>query len=324
MFSYGQLLLLIVPVFAVVAVGVVIRRVQWVEAAAEASIIKVVINVCMPCLIFESIVGNAALRAPGSVLMPPLVGFLTTSLTIGAAYQFGRALGLAVGTGLRTFALAVGIANYAYLPLPIMSALFGPESRGVLLVHNIGLEMAIWTVGVLVLSGSSWKESRRRLLSPIVITLVIALITNLSGASPYMPRWLMDGVHSLAVCAIPLGLLITGINLANHIGNPRALFDVRVSLGGTVLRLVLFPFAFIALARWLPVAVELKRVIVVQGAMPAGLIPIIIAQHYGGRPLTAVQVVCATTAAAIVLTPLWLKVGLAWAGLSGRTQLGFA
>jgi hypothetical protein len=49
--------------------------------------------------------------------------------------------------------------------------------------------------------------------------------------------------------------------------------------------------------------------------MPSAVFPIIMAQHYGGRPLTAVQVVLATTAAAILLTPLWLKAGLAWVGV---------
>ena len=31
-----------------------------------------------------------------------------------------RAIGLHVGTGQRTFGLTVGIANYGYLPIPIM------------------------------------------------------------------------------------------------------------------------------------------------------------------------------------------------------------
>jgi predicted permease len=310
--SYWQILLLILPVFAMVAIGVVLRRVHWVEGVAEASLIRLVINVCMPCLIFESIVGNTALREAGNLFTPPLVGFGTSALTIAAAYQFGKWLGLATGTGLRTFALSVGLANYSYLPLPIMVAMFGPDSRGVLLVHNIGVEMAIWTVGVLVLSGSSLRESGRRLISPVVLTLILAVAINLGGLGPMLPKWLMDLVHSLALCAVPLGLLMTGINLANHIGEPRMLFDARVSLAGIALRLGVFPVLFLALAHWLPCPVELKRVIVVQGAMPAAVIPIIIAQHYGGRPLTAVQVVLGTTAVAIVLTPLWLRAGLAW------------
>lgn len=314
MLSYLDLLLLILPVFALIAIGVVLRRVHWVEGVAETSLIRLVINLCMPCLIFESVVGNSALRGAGELMMPPLVGFGTTALTIAFAYQFGKWLGLTVGTGLRTFALAAGIANYGYLPLPIMGAMFGPESQGVLLVHNIGVEAAVWTVGVLVLSGLSLREGWRRLLSPMVFSLIVSVVVNLAGWGPHLPKWWVDLVHALAVCAIPIGLLMTGVNLANHLGEPRALFEPRASIGAAVLRLGLLPLGFLALAKWLPCAIELKRVIVVQGAMPTAVIPIIVAQHYGGRPLTAVQVVLATTALAVVVTPLWLRIGLAWLG----------
>ena len=315
MLSYLQLLLLIFPVFVLIAIGVVLRRVHWVEGAAEASMIRLVINLCMPCLIFDSVVGNEALRGAGNLLLPPLVGFGTSVLTIGAAFYFGKLLGLGVGSGRRTFALSAGLANYGYLPLPIMAAMFGPESRGVLLVHNIGVEAAVWTVGVLVLSGLSLRESWRRLLSPIVIALVVSVAVNLLGFGPQLPGWLMDLVRALGGCAIPLGLLMTGVNLANHLGEPQALFEPKVSLGSMLLRLGLLPLAFLALARWLPCSVELKRVIVVQGAMPCAVIPIIIAQHFGGRPLVAVQVVLGTTALAVVATPLWLRAGLAWVGV---------
>ncbi len=315
MLSYVQLLLLILPVFLIIGIGVVLRRVHWVEGAAETSLIRLVIYLCMPCLIFETIVGNAAMREPGNLVLPPLVGFGTSALTIAAAYQVGKWLGLTTGTGLRTFALAAGLANYGYLPLPIMGAMWGPESQGVLLVHNVGVEAAVWTVGVLVLSGISLRDGWRRLVSPVVITLFVAVAVNLAGLAGAVPGWVMQFAHALGGCAIPLGLVMTGVNLANFLGEPRALFEPKVSLGSMALRLGLFPLGFVALARWLPCAIELKRVIVVQGAMPAAVFPIIIAQHYGGRPLTAVQVVLGTTALGVVTTPLWLRVGLAWAGV---------
>jgi hypothetical protein len=56
-------------------------------------------------------------------------------------------------------------------------------------------------------------------------------------------------------------------------------------------------------------------VLVVQAAMPAGVMPIIIARHYGGQPLTAVQIVLGTTVLALLTIPLWLKAGLAWVGV---------
>jgi predicted permease len=110
----------VLPVFGVIAVGVIVRRVHWIEGEAETSLIRLVVNVCYPCLIFESVAGNPALREPGNLLLAPLLGFGVTWFGIQAGLLVARAVGLHVGTGLRTFALAVGIANYGFLPIPIM------------------------------------------------------------------------------------------------------------------------------------------------------------------------------------------------------------
>lgn len=315
MMSYWQLLQLILPVFALIAIGVVVRRVHWIEGEAETSLLRLVVNVCFPCLIFESITGNAALQAADNVLLPPLLGFAVTAGGFLLARAVGQAAGLTVGTGLRTFALTVGIANYGYLPLPIMAGIWGPESRGVLLVHNVGVEAALWTVGVLVLSGLSLREGWRKLVSPIVITLVVAVVLNLAGAAPHLPKIFTDLVHSLAVCAIPLGILMTGVSLANYLGDVRALVHPKITVLACVVRLAVLPLLILAAAKWLPLSIELKRVLVVQAAMPAGVVPIIVARHYGGQPLTAVQIVLGTTALGLLTIPLWLRVGLAWVGV---------
>jgi hypothetical protein len=315
MMSYWQLLLLVLPVFALIAIGVVVRRVHWVEGEAETSLIRLVVNLCSPCLIFESVAGNAALRSPGNLLLPPLVGFLLTFFGIRAGLLVAKAIGLHVGTGMRTFALAVGITNYGYLPLPIMESIWGPESRGVLLVHNVGVEAAIWTVGVLVLSGLSLREGWRKLASPMLITLVLAVVCNLTGVTPLLPKMVMDTIHALAVCAIPLGLIMTGVNLANYLNEPRELFDAKVSVAAMALRLGVLPVVMLAVAKYLPCSVELKRVILVQAAMPTAVVSIIVARVYGGHPRTAVQIVLGTTALGVFVIPLWLRAGLAWLGV---------
>ena len=291
------------------------RRVHWVEGEAETSLIRLVVNVLYPCLIFESVAGNAALRSPGNLALPPLIGFGITWLGIRAGLLMAKLIGLHVGTGLRTFALAVGITNYGYLPIPIMESIWGPGSLAVLLVHNVGVEVAIWTVGVLVLSGESLREGWRRLVSPVLITLVLAVACNLSGLTPHLPDVLTKTIHALGVCGIPLGLIMTGVNLANYLGEPRQLFDAKVSLAAMALRLGVLPVLLLLLAKYLPCSVELKRVILVQAAMPTAMVSVILAKLYGGQPRTAVQIVLGTTALGIVVIPIWLRVGLGWLGM---------
>ncbi len=315
MMSYWQLLALVVPVFALIAIGVVVRRVHWIEGEAETSLIRLVVNLCYPALIFESVAGNEALRSPGNLIVPPLVGFGITFLGIRAGLLVAKAIGLHVGTGLRTFALAVGITNYGYLPLPIMEGIWGPESRGVLLVHNVGVEAALWTAGLLVLSGESLRTGWRKLLSPIVITLVTAVACNLAGVTPHLPKIVTDAIHALGVCGIPLGLIMTGVSLANFLDKPRELFDAKIAGAAAALRLGVLPVALILLAKYLPCSIELKRVILVQAAMPTAMITVIVARLYGGHPRTAVQIVFGTTAVGLFTIPLWLRAGLAWVGV---------
>jgi predicted permease len=315
MTNYWQLLQLILPVFAIVAVGVVLRRVQWLTAEADESLLKLVVNFLYPCLIFESVAGNASLRDPRNLFWAPLVGFFTIVAGLGAAFYAGRALGLVRGTGLRTFSFAVGFYNYGYIPIALMPGLFGRESLGLLLVHNMGCEAAVWTVGVLVLAGVPLRDGWRRLASPPVLSLLLALVFNLCSLSPHIPVAVMSAVYLCASSAIPLGLLFTGATMERYIfSKPRELFEARTTLVACLLRQGLLPVVFLLLAKFLPCTLELKRVILVQAAMPAGIFSIVLARHYGGRPLTAVQIVVSTTALGVLVIPLWIWVGLAWVG----------
>ena len=316
MMSYGQLFLTILPVFAMIALGAWLRGVRLISEAGEDSLLNLAVKVTMPCLIFESVATNPALRAPGNLLLPPLLGFGLTLTSIIVAWHVARALGLTLGHGLRSFALAVGLTNYTYLPLPLLDAMFGPENRAALLMHNVGLEAAIWTGGVLVVTGLSPRAGWRKLVHGPVLALAVSVAANLTGATAHVPAFVMQLVHSLGVCAIPLGLLLTGVSIQPHLDDPRQLVNTRVTLIAWFLRLGVLPWVFLLAARYVPCADDLKRVLVVQAAMPSAGIAVIVARLYGGQPLVAVQILLGTTALALFTIPFWIRFGLSFAGLA--------
>ena len=216
---------------------------------------------------------------------------------------------------MRTFALSAGIGNYSYLPLPIVGALWGAHAQGVVLVHNLGVDIALWSVGLIVLTGASPHGGWKRLVTPMLVTLVVSVGINLAGLGPQVPGFLTTIAHSLGICALPLGLLMTGVNLADYLDEPSRLLHRNVAVGACVVRLGVMPVLMLCFARLLPCSDELKRVLVVQAAMPAAVFPIILARYFGGQPLTAVQVVLATTAVGLVTCPLWIRAGLAFVGV---------
>ncbi len=316
MMSYGQLLLAVAPVMAIIALGVVLRRMNWVSEAGEENLMGLIVHVLTPCLIFESVAGRSSSGSAADVLIPPVAGFVLTSLSLGIGWYVARVLGLTVGHGLRTFAVAVGITNYGYLPLPLLDALFGPESRAFLFMHNAGVETAIWSVGVLIVTGASPGAAWRKLLNGPLLALALALIFRLTGLSAHVPGVIWQFIHMLAVCAIPLGLLMTGASIAPHMNDPRQLANPRIILSAWLLRLAVLPWVFLLAARWAPVSIELKQVLVVQAAMPAAAISVIVARVYGGQPLVAVQIIVGTTSLAVFTIPAWIKFGMSFAGLA--------
>jgi predicted permease len=108
---------------------------------------------------------------------------------------------------------------------------------------------------------------------------------------------------------------MTGVNLADYLDQPSRLLHRNIAVAACVVRLGIMPVLMLCFARFLPCSVELKRVLVVEAAMPSAVFPIIMARYYGGQPLTAVQVVLATTAVGLVACPLWIRAGFAWLGV---------
>ena len=124
----------VVPVFGLMGAGFGMRRVRWLTAEADQSLLHICVKVLLPSLFFESVLGNEALRRPENLWLPPLVGVVTVLASIGLAWLVTGFTKLESPGERRTFALTTGLQNYGYIPLPLCILLFDPGTVGVLLV----------------------------------------------------------------------------------------------------------------------------------------------------------------------------------------------
>jgi predicted permease len=197
----------------------------------------------------------------------------------------------------RTFAFVAGLQNYAFLVIPLCLSLFDAGTTGVLFVHNVGAEMAMWTVGIAVLTGSGFSGGWKKILNAPLLALLLALALNFMGMVFTPPativtagKLILPAVHWLGQSAIPLALLIIGAIVADHLEEARGGKTARVFSVAALVRLGVMPVLFVLLAKFLPCTIELKRVLVLQGAMPSAVMPIVLAKHYGGDERTALRV----------------------------------
>ncbi len=313
-FGYATIFNAVAPVYAIVLAGFFIRRCRWLTAEADHSLLRLTVNLLIPALIADSILGNPSLEKIGNLTWPPLVGFFTCFLGFGCAWLGARVLRLEPGPKTRTFCFGVGIYNYGYIGIPMVQALFDKETMGVLFTHNLGVEIAFWLGASLILAGASSHRDLRKIFSPPVIAILIFVALNFVRANTWLPDIFLGSVHSLGSCAVPLALILTGATFSDQVAELHPRGGLPMAAMACMLRLGVLPLLFLALAKWLPCSLALKHIIVVQAAVPAGMLPVIISKHYGGDPKIALQIVLATTIVSIATAPLWIRLGLALVG----------
>jgi malate permease and related proteins len=149
-----------------------------------------------------------------------------------------------------------------------------------------------------------------------LVALLLALALNFLGLhyTPPAPAMVVGGIvrtaiHWFGQSAVPMALLMIGAIVADHFEEARGGSAARVVTISSLVRLGVMPVLFLLLAKYFPCSADLKRVLILQGAMPSATFPIVLAKHYGGDARLAVQIVLGTSLLGIATIPLWIRFG---------------
>lgn len=297
-------------------IGLAVRRMGWLSAEADASLVRLSVRLLLPCLVLSGTRRGNWMSDWSALALPPATGFGLTVLGFGisaaAAYWAGPWIGMRTAAQRRTFALCTGMYNYGFVPIPLVTEAFPGDDLTLasLLLHNVGVELAMWTVGLLVLTGHLGKRWWVGVLNPIFIAILLSVGLKLTGSWAYVPGWAIRTIDLLGGCAIPLSLLLTGATVSDIWPEAELRRGWRTVSAACVLRLGLLPLLMILTGRLLHVNQSLDRVLAIQAAMPAAMFPIVLSRHYGGDAITAVRVVVGTSLVGLITMPLWLLLGL--------------
>lgn len=312
MISPGDVVASVLPVYLLIVAGAALRKSGIVRKEHDEGVMRVVYTVMLPCYMLDKMLGSAVLRSGPVVFSAIGLGFGLIMAGVLIGFIVGRMMGLEKGTGMRTFALAAGSQNFGFTAAPVVEILWSTGTLAMLFVHNIGVELALWSVGVMIMSGGTgfrWKK----LVNGPVVAVVFGLLMVATGWDDYLTGSVRKAMSMIGVGAFPLGVLITGCTIMDLVGAEKPTF--KIILGSSMVRLGLAPLVILAAAKFLPIAPELRQVLVVQAAMPAAMTPIMLARMYGGRPAVAVQIVVATTALSLLTLPWIISLGCDWIGL---------
>lgn len=306
-------------VLLVMVVGAIARRLGWLSSKADQSLAVLTSNILLPAFFLHKIVIEPSSTALSSTWLPPLLGFTCTTLGFGIAWAMVKLVGPWFGMSdpivQRTFVLTAGIANYGYIPLPLAQRFF-KEAEIPLLLHNVGVDIALWSIGVLVISGELGNGWKRILQSVPLWALAVAMAIQQLGYGPWIPGPIKQMSTALGMCAIPLGLLLGGAIIIDYWRDVKWREAIPVLTLACIVRILILPVLFLVIASKLNRAGHLNEVLLLQASMPAATFPIVLTRLYEGDLRTALRVVVGTSILGLITIPIWIVLGKYWLGLN--------
>lgn len=284
-----ELLSVVAPVFLVALVGL-----AWARSGAhfdEASISRLVLNVGVPCLLFRSLT---------TLEVSPFQLAQMAGLTVAVMSLFAIG-GLAVLKALRlpshTFLGPLIFTNSGNIGIPICLFAFG--ETGLALAMTYFAVSAIFHVslgGPLFAGTFSWRPFLR---SPL--TWAVAITVPVVAFGVPVPDWLSRTTSLLGDIAIPLMLLTLGVSLSkmhpDSVGRSILLALVRFGLGVAAGFLVATVFGIEGLPR---------KVLILQAAMPVGVLNYLFAHRYARSPEQVASLVLVSTLLSVLTIPALL------------------
>ena len=142
--------------FLMLAVGYGANKLKILDADANRMLTRLVMNITMPCMVLNAVLGGDIQISGGETLL-----FL---LLVALSFLLMFLLGLAVPGALRVpkedsgvYRFMVIFSNCGFMGYPIAQALYGEEAVFYVSLYNIVFNVLVFSLGVRYISGKTEK-----------------------------------------------------------------------------------------------------------------------------------------------------------------------
>ena len=293
----------VLPEFALLALGVVLRRWAWRSPDFWVELERLVYLVLFPALLLRTtLTADLAAAGVAALLLTSLGATLAGALLGAAVRWFPGADAVTAASGWQT-----AFRFNTYLALGLVDDA-GPASLallGVLLGVNVPV---VNVLAVTALARGTAGSARGTALgavlrNPLILATVGGLIGNAAGLRLPEPA---DAVLArLGVAAVPLGLLAVGAALRlRGLGRDQWLMVGHL----TAVKLLAVPAVGLALAAAADLTGEQRAVLLAFTAVPPATASYVLTARMGGNAPFVAATTTVATGVALVTLPLWLAV----------------
>lgn len=294
----------------VILLGWLLRRLGVLSPAAGPALVKIVIYLTLPALVFHIMITR---EMEWSLALVPLVGFAVHGVLVAIAWGLARARKLdPKATGALIVASAVG--NTGFFGIPLIAAATDA---------HLSLPAAVmfdtFCTGIITWTSTMWFAARfgdadaahdapasglRSLLTLPPIWAVVAGMALRAAGVTELPAAIDRPLVVLGGAVLPLVLIYAGLVIEWE-GVRRAWRDVAWA---TVLRFLVSPLVALGVALAVGLDGDVLRTVVLQAAMPTAMMSLVIGGWYRLKTDVIAGAVVVTALLAPIVLPgaLWV------------------
>jgi predicted permease len=295
---------------ALIAFGVAWRLAKpW---GLEADATRRVLTSLVYVLLLPALVLDVLWRAPLGLDAVRVASVAACGVVAGLVVSWGwYRLLPASRAAVGALILASAFGNVTYLGLPVLESTFGSWARSVAIEYDLFASTPLLlTMGMLIARAHGKPdehEGAMRGLAKVPALWAALIAVGLNLAEVPIPGWMGEGLARLAAGVVPLMLISIGLGLTWSTGGmARAPLLVPV----LAIRFVLTPLVVWGTAALVGVTSDLLGAVVLEAAMPSMVLGIVICDRYGLDAALYAQVVTLSTAASLVVLPIWHRLVL--------------
>ena len=289
--------------FALVIVGFVAGKLGYLGGDFDRQLSRLVINITCPALILSSAMTG---QLPDRRYILPLlaISVITYVVLTAVAFLLPRYLTRQQqDEGVVGFALMFG--NVGFMGYPVVASIFGHEAVFYAAVLNVVNTFAVFTIGTVLVTGSSEVEGSRFQKKVLYSTPMLAAYLTMAIVAleiDNIPAFVSQPLTMLGNITVPAALLIIGSSMSQL--SLRTMLGNRTVYLTTLFRLILLPVAVYYLTSLLGFSAFVVNINTLVIAMPVATYGTILCLKYGRDTTVITEVTFITTLLSMLTIPL--------------------
>ena len=271
----GSFEVTIISILVMIFLGYIAKRIGLLSINDVESLIKIVINIAMPCMVFNALY-TADMSIFSQVTIMPFIG-LITGFIVGTAVYLILKFKKYPKKRIWTIVITVIMGNTAFVGFPILLGIYGNQGliRGIFFdISSIVVFLIMSFILMMVFGGSIKKALKKILTFPPLWAVILGIGFNLLhipiGSIP------TTVINYLAGAAIPLIMIALGLSL--RLNGLKWNFNTIIST--SIIKLLIYPLVAFCVITLLGLTGLNHNVGVIEAAMPSGMLILVLAITY--------------------------------------------